>query len=319
MSNDSIEELINSGFKLINAEDYEEALKVGEQLRAQCHTSAFEILALAHAGLDETERAVEVLEEGVEKGPTVWPLWQLLGNYRSDLGRYEEAHAAYEHALACPEVNRSSVHLNVAIALTRQDRLDEAMKQLERIDDDAIQPHAEAQRLRILNQQQRYDEVIARGESLLTSLEPQADNDVRAHVEIELGEAYWRGWDDAERALELAWSALAHDASPGALWLICTVEGRKSPTAQYYRILVEGDWPYDEDGDADSGFFITYDVIADSIDEAMTYVRRFEGEELAPSLQVSEYEALEPRPTDPKGVYHHTCRILFPKDSETDE
>jgi len=55
----------------------------------------------------------------------------------------------------------------------------------------------------------------------------------------------------------------------------------------YYRIMIEGELPgRDEDG-RKWGFFSTYDVVADSVEEAMDYIRRFEGEEISPSLCVS--------------------------------
>ena len=71
---------MDRGFELVNNGEYEDALDVGMQLKSMRHTSAFEIIALAHAGLDDLEQAIEILEEGVTQGPTVWLLWQLLGN-----------------------------------------------------------------------------------------------------------------------------------------------------------------------------------------------------------------------------------------------
>ena len=165
-----IDELIRQGFELLEVEDFQGAIKVGKQLQTKRHTSAFEILALAHAGLGNAQRAVVVLEEGIRRGPDVWLLWQLLGNCRSDLGLYDVAHEAYESALKCPGVNASSVHLNAAIALSRQKRLDEAMARLDLVEDNELQPRVEAQRLYIFNERREYEAAIRLAEPLFPGL-----------------------------------------------------------------------------------------------------------------------------------------------------
>lgn len=319
MGGESVDRLMARGFELLEALDFDRAVKVGNQLLSRRHTSGFEILALAHSGLGDTERAVKILEDGVEKGPTVWVLWQLLGNYRSDLGRYAEAHVAYEKALECPQANKSSVHLNMAIALSRQGRSSDAMIQLQLVEDKAIQTRVESQRLQILNDQGKYDEAIRHGEQVLALLESEEDDEVRSGIETSLGEAYWRGQGNGDRALELAWQSLAHSrGSQNALWLIRQVEGQVSQAAVYYRILVEGDWPEMNEDGSERGFFIMYDVVADSVEEAMTYVRRCESDDIGPSLRANECEVLGPRPTDPKGVYQHQGYHLFPREAEDD-
>jgi tetratricopeptide (TPR) repeat protein len=312
----SIEQLIRKGFDLLEIDDFEAAIKVGKQIQAMRHTSAFEILALAHAGLGDTRRALEVLEEGVQRGPTVWLLWQLLGNYRSDLGFYDAAHEAYESALKCPRVNTSSVHLNAGIALSREKRFDEALSRFALVEDDELQPRVQAQRLHILNERRAYEETIRLGEQLLAEMKTVVEAEVRSAIKASVGHAYWFGRTDRERALELAQEALTDDCmSQDALWLIREVDGQVSPTAKHYRLLVEGISQERDEHQNELGFFVTYDVVADSVEEALDYVRRVESNDVRRTLIVDESEEIETRPTQPKGVYARTGRVLFSRES----
>ncbi len=60
--------------------------------------------------------------------PDAWLNWQLLGNYLSDAGRFDEA--AYRSALACEQVWADSIHLNQAILAERQGDSREALLEL---------------------------------------------------------------------------------------------------------------------------------------------------------------------------------------------
>ena len=51
------------------------------------------------------------------------------------------------------------------------------------------------------------------------------------------------------------------------------------------------------------GFYVNYDVLADSEAEALEFIRRFEPAEVRDSLKIDEAEVLEARTMEPKGVY----------------
>ncbi|UCG15809.1 MAG: hypothetical protein JSV19_10985 [Phycisphaerales bacterium] len=306
MSGKSVEQLMARGFELIDDCDFQAAVRIGTQLRKMRHTSAFEILALAHAGMGKTEKAVKILEAGVQKAPTVWVLWQLLGNYRSDLGRHEQAHEAYARALTCPQVNESSVRLNISISLGRQGRYAEALEALDRVRDQDLLLRADSQRMWVLNAQHRYDEVITLGQRCLEDAEGEADPELRAALEARLGQAYWEGHQDRDRALAHAWNALRYCRDDeSALWLIREVENRISPKAKYYRLLVEGDWDQTDDEGREMGCIVSFGVVAESPEQALEYVRRFEEAtyNMAQRLRIDECDEIEPSPDRPCGVY----------------
>ena len=59
-----------------------------------------------------------------------------------------------------------------------------------------------------------------------------------------------------------------------------------------------------------SGFFVTYEVVADTPEDALALAARHEPEPLRAGLQLDECEALEPRPNEPHGVYWASGRVL---------
>src|SRR6266481_4669728 len=111
-----VSSLIDKGFSLLNSHGYRDALAIGRKLKRLRHSSAFEIMALAHLRLGALPRAIAVLKEGVAKAGRVWLLWELLGNCHSDVGRYKNAERAYQQALLREHCDADVIHLNRAIA-----------------------------------------------------------------------------------------------------------------------------------------------------------------------------------------------------------
>lgn len=128
------ERLTKRGYGFIRSGAFDQALLVALELRKLKYTSAFELEALAHAGQGDLDRAIAVLKDGVLTAPTTWINWQLLGNYLSDQGLYEEAEGAYQHALACPDAWTSSIHLNRAITAERREDYSGALDVLSKVD-----------------------------------------------------------------------------------------------------------------------------------------------------------------------------------------
>lgn len=319
MGRKSVDQLMKLGFELLEAQDFEGAIGVGQELQARRHTSAFEILAMAYTGLDDIQHAIEVLEEGVQRGPTVWKLWHSLGNCRADLGRYIEAHQAYRRALDCPDVDASFVHLNISVTLSRQERHEDALAELAFVTDADRRFWVGAQKISILNDAGRAEEAVAVGEELLAGLPPDINDNLRTRILTSLGRAYWQARKDGDGATLLAREALQYTpAYPEALWIIREAEGQRSKEAKYLRLIIEGDWPDPDEQARETGFLISFDVVADNAEEALRYARQFEPQEVRDSLRVNECEEVEPRPNGPKGVYWYAGHISFARDSQDD-
>lgn len=324
--------LYREALDCIDAFNFKRALQLGRKLLKRRYSGAFEVLARAHIGLDELDQAIGVLEQGVAKAPGVYVLWQQLGCYYSDAGRYDDALAAFDRARPLRIDGPAWVDLNRAIALNRADRNDDALAVL-----DCIRPPASADecgpqdvvvsevRSRVLNGLGRFADAIATSTAAIERLQaapgaPEVDEGYgteRINGEMLLswlyghrGEARWRGGGDQDAALKDAWRAVELDrTSSSAAWLIRKIENSISPAARYFRIMVAGVAPHPERPAESLNFLTTYDVVADNTNEALAFIRRFEPAETAKSLRIEECEDLEPRPNEPKGVYDVTGRI----------
>ena len=79
--------------------------------------------------------------------------------------------------------------------------------------------------------------------------------------------------------------------------------------------MVEGEWAWDE-GDGPLGFYTSYDVVADSVEEALRLLKRFEPREIRDSVRVESCEDVEARPDERKGVYRISGYSLFPLEGD---
>lgn len=110
-----------------------EAKAVAKELYSLRYSGGFEIEAQALAREGSKDEAIAVLRKGLEAAPTSWLNGNLLGNYLSDQGRYDEAFAAYEEALRTPTADRVLIEANYALALQRAGRDDEARSKIARV------------------------------------------------------------------------------------------------------------------------------------------------------------------------------------------
>lgn len=141
--------LIDEAWKHLNGKSPDDAVSIGQQLVERGHSSGYEILGRAYRQLGELDKAIDIVQEGVSVAPSVWLLWNLLGNCYSDSGAYERAHSCFQEALKCTQVDVSVVMLNQAIACFREGDLNRAAKRLEVVQGDHLHDQVEALRRHI--------------------------------------------------------------------------------------------------------------------------------------------------------------------------
>lgn len=306
----AVDGLLEHAYNLIQQGDAEQAIAVGNQLLEQKHARGFEIIALAYEQMGRSVEAIAVLKEGVSKVPTAWPLWELLGNLYSDVDEYQEAAQAYARAIQCPNVDRDSVNYNHAILLKRAGRLDEAFALCDQIRGGDLRNKVRVLKLSIMNAQKRFDDVIRLGKSLVDEFLslpelPEDEMPDVARTYAEVGRAHWEGKYNREGAWENAWKALEWDRSENsALWLVREIINRKSPHSKWYKLVVEGRWHFPIEVDKPPpGFITTYEVVADSPEEAMAFAQDLEPMEVRSSMRLDSHEDLGGYPDNPQGVY----------------
>lgn len=307
-----VERLAEKGFGFLNDEEYEAALQVAGELEQKRFTAGFEIAALAHAGLGDLDGAIAVLERGVEFAPAVWINWQLLGNYYSDTERFEKAREAYARASECEGVLADSVRLNQAILENRTGNYSRAEEIVSEITDNNLV----FQKPSVLNTaylgMNRPKEALTVAQDALDSAKSDLDPEVAGELIRGIAEARL-ALDESKESVKGVVLALinSHGPSHPVLTLLRNLDGQYSERARYLRFLFHGVLSESDPMHGDvKGFFSSVDVVAESVDEAIEYIQALQDVDLA-SFEADELEDIEPRPSDPKGVYRMSGRSFY--------
>lgn len=314
----TVDGLLEQAYSLIQQGDADQAIVVGNQLLEHKHARGFEIIALAYEQQGRAAEAVAVLREGVSKVPSAWPLWELLGNLFSDQEEYAEARTSYEKALACQNVDSDSVNYNFAILLKREGKPDEALKLAGRIAGEDLKNKVRVLRVSLLNAMRRHEDAVKAGAQLIEELLAQAnlpDEDMQdlARAYAEVGRGHWEGKLDRQAAWEHAWKALEWDrADNSALWLVREIINRKSLQSKWYKLIVEGKWHFPLEADKPPpGFITTYEVVADSAEEALAFAQDLEPVEVRPTMKLDSHEDMGPFAENHQGVYWRSAYGFF--------
>jgi len=317
-----IEQLMESGFEAVNNFETKKAIKIGNKLKKLRHTSAFEILALAYLNNEETKKAIEILKEGVGIAPNLWILWQLLGNTYSVTNEYFEAQKCYRKALECEEHDTNSILYNSALAYKRAKDEISHKKQIDKIS--TLELHKNQQfNLLFLVTSEKVSFLVQNGH--IEEACNLAEECVNLHVNkfeyrtefsqllSAYAEALWER-QNIEAAKKIINEAIKLDKSNNsAAWLIREIDNLSSSNAKYFSIIIMGVWPEPFEGEElNPGFFTTYKVVADDIDQSLLFIKRFEPSEVHSSIKVEESEILDENPNVRLGVYETTGYDFFP-------
>lgn len=160
-----------------------------------------------------------------------------------------------------------------------------------------------AVRIRSLLAEERYDELFEVAAEALGRRRGREEWKTVSRIAYAVAEALWRTGEKGQ-ALKYCWDAIELDpANDEAMWLIRRIENLRSRRAKRMELLLRGR--------ADLPFYVKYLVVADDADEALRMAARFEGDAVAPTLEVVESKIVEPAPDEPKGVAWRSARIEY--------
>jgi tetratricopeptide (TPR) repeat protein len=315
-----VEQLSGKGFQCLEDGQYEEALIIANRLEELRYSAAFDIRAQAYHGLKKLDKAIESLERGVEIAPNAWLNWQLLGNYRSDNGEFEEAEKAYQRALLCPNVIEDQIQLNMAILSGRRNDHVQALAHLKAVKDPELALHVESTRMSALYHLGKLDEALAVADNCLnrewgenTDASPLvAIATLRERIRLEQGETK----ENVRRDVMKALPRFGFDQS--MLALIRDIDELFSPQAKYFRLMVHAHLHKDHPRYQEvKGYLVNYGIVEETPERALNWVREFESfDDEASDLQIQELETLEKRPEDHLGVYWRTGRCYYETEEE---
>lgn len=327
LSESEADALMKEGYALLKAAKPEQALAIGRQLEERRYSGGFEIQALAYQDMGENKEAIRVLREGTERVPGLWLLWQILGNFLSDDGSFDEALKAYDTALDLPDADTVSLGFNRANVYWRMGRLDEAREitqsllanpGFEELASD-LKLYIHRAQIGILCDLRLYRDALAHFEGLQRPEEWSEFPSEVAGLEAKYAGALWHSGraEDAKRAVA---RAIGLDKSnEEAQWLLREMRRADEPlNSTSYRLLIQGPWRAEvfPDVSAAAGFFTSYQVVAENLDEALAFVREFEPPEIRDALKIDEVEAQGPS-TEPKGVYSTSAYHFYRKDDDS--
>lgn len=313
-----LDQILEQAYGLIQQGEAEQAISLGNQLLEHRHARGFEVIALAYEQQGKPDEAIGVLKDGVSKVPAAWPLWELLGNLHSDQDSQGQARDCYNKALNCPGSDKDSINYNIAIMLKREGKFQEAHEICNQIGADDLKNKAKTLRIALLNGMNQYDEAITYANSVIADILGQQDlpdEDMQdlARAYAELGRSHWEGRYDRQAAWESAWKSLEWDRSDNsALWLVREIIGRKSQLSKWYKLVIEGKWHFPlEQSKETPNFLTTYEVVADSPEDALQFAQDLEPVEVRPTMRIDSTEDMGQFPDNQQGVYWRSAYGFF--------
>jgi len=313
-SPDRVEHMIAEAMQHIGLRNPKAALRIGKELEGLRLTSAFEIQALAYAAMDKRKNAIKILDKAIKIAPENAFLWQLLGNNYSDEGLFEKSKECYEHALTIKDSDRMALLYNYALMLERCDKYDLAEMKIAEIfqsneflnADKELAMLSFSLRIGIFNRLEKYDDAE---DAFHSCLKHPSFNINRSpgfsRVLFAFANTLLKTQKLQEAEAEFVKAIQQDRFNTDAQGLLREMRSQNDfSKARYMRIMVQGQW------DESEGFFSTYDVVADSEEEALSFINEIEPEEIRCSLKIEEVKILR-SPKQPKGIYNATSYFTY--------
>lgn len=303
---------MESGLEALVEGDFDRMLDLALRLREKGSPAAFELEAVAYRGLDQRERALQILHEGLALAPDVSFNWTLLGSILGDLDRWDEAETAYGRARECPDADLGWVDYNRAILAHDRGDLRRALE-LCPVDPEDLELREAVLLARIgwMVEARRWDQAELTVRTALD--EDDWDEGTRAELRMHLAGLVGRR-GEAEQGRRLVCDALAArpQLAPDPT-LRSVLERLYQPPwmLRGYQVSTLGIW--DEPGARDHGQeFVRFLLIgAASEPEAAALARRFEDERGRARLQVMSAKDVGPLPDDLVGVLGSSERVFY--------
>lgn len=311
-----IEKLYQQALEFLETGEIKRAHKLGKILIDKGYSGGYEVLALCYKDEDKIRNAIKILTEGTKKIPQAWPLWRQLGNLYSDQENYVLARQCYDKAQDCHNADISLITYDRALTYFREEIYTEALRLLDELPHEWQEESAglKASTLSALN---KYEEAINHCRSFIAKIEQKSDEDRNpfdlSSLYTELASALWKKEQSSE-ALLLVVRALKIQPHQFALTTLREIRNLNSDKAKYFNLMVQGKWdsPIDFDEEnRNSEFFRTYQIVADTLEEAFEFTKVFEPDEIAESLSIEEYKLEELDSPMLKGVYEASGHIFY--------
>ncbi len=295
---------------LIEEGDFEAAESKARAIQAEKIQEGWHLLAIALLHQDKEEEALEVLDDGVKTFPEDMGMAIEKAHMLTQLERYEEAEAQLESLKPTAGDLLGLVEITHANLDFARENVDAALERLQSIEQEAFRIDAFELQLEILEAVGRAEDIIELADSRLDDL-PVADDEesfeAMANIFAKIANAFWEEKDDLETAKRYLKVAFHYERNnQDALWLWREMDPEFGTSPKAYTIEMAGSFKLDPELSdvAGKSYQTNYGVIAESVEEAVDYVRAYEIDAVnIDSFQVMSVEEEDAESDEAKGVY----------------
>jgi tetratricopeptide (TPR) repeat protein len=305
---DEATKLMQHGFRLLQEQNYRDAIAIGLKLKKLRHSSAFEILARSYREQGKLQKAISVLKEGTRVASGVWVLWKFLGDFSSDAGDFKAAEKAYQKALVCHPTNPALIHLNRAIAFEQACKVAKALEAATLVKSSELRRLADSIRVGLLLKTSRTAYAMRLASRLSRSDKPAKDPEIERRVWLACARVFSsqpRSFPKARNAITQVFELDFNNIH--ALSLLREMNAIRSDDARNFKLILHGKW------NSKKGFFRTYFGVARDKESAFNFACELEVKSLRPSLLIDEIQfEKKKRPNDLEGIYGRGAYMLYP-------
>lgn len=270
-------------YQLMDEHKWQEAFDAAQEMAEVSPALGVRTLGEVCRRMGSPEQAMGLLTAAVQAAPS-GALWTVLGDLHHRTHAFKEAEHAYEQALAAAAPCRSRIHFHAGVNLHMQGKIPEAMAHLERVgqDEEDFYYKSLGMRMALLKHAGRVDDAVALAREVLGEMTGarHIEGEAEAASLLCLGRALLYARGDTKAALACALRSYRKDRDMLSLGLVREIQARPAASAKWFNLMVQ----LERQGATPA--LRVYSVVADTEEEALSFVRLLEGEggEGAPPL-----------------------------------
>lgn len=301
---------------LIYEEELDEAKAIAQKLIDAGKEYGFQAMSMACWAEEDEEMALSWIDKGQKAHPDSWALPMQLGNIYSESGKPKEAIRAYIKAAAKEGADVPLIELNKAAAYANGQDFDQALNTLQKLKGSEKAIEAFSIKMSLLSELGRFDMMMEVADEELAELPVPKDGNqaaIMSEICTSIAKAIWFSDEDEEAIKHYLVQAKEYDRTNANIcWLEREMEPEFSDNSIMYSLIVEGKTqkpveaihPDTKEKLKINRFQNTYMAIADSPEEALTYVFAYESDlVIEGSLKIVDSEQMDNEDDEPKGLY----------------
>lgn len=310
ISDEQLENIREAAWRAAQAGNLVEAHQHAQALVDQGLEGGYQLKSMLYLEEEDLEQAINLVNQGAEQLPQSWSMRLLQADMLSIANQGEQALKILEEARNLPEAESHWIDIGEATVHGRMVEIDKALNLLQSVEHpDAINSAMEMQ-FALMDSVGRHDLIIEVAEEDLDLLQAPRDGAeaaILSRIMTQVGQAYWYEEEDNDAVEHFLKLAIAYDrTNPDALYLRRELDELFSEKSLTYELELKGilSQPNDEGQPTEMVFRAHYQIIADSEDEALAFIRQYEPEDIASAeMSILSVNSEANEEEELKGIY----------------